>query len=139
MTSKRAALGLLVVLLCTGCAAEGDEKVVAFCQGATALAEGSPLDGLDFTDIEGMTSDDPALAAATDAGAALGALEVPREVAEQWRTVVEPLGALLRALRTVDRSSPSFPDDLRAATDALAAPEVVAAGAAVDAYAAEHC
>lgn len=140
MRARAAALGLLLVVLAGGCAPEGDhEQVVAFCQGAGTLADGSALDGLDLTDLEGLAADDPALAAAAGTVAGLGELEAPREVAEEWRTVVEPLAAFLDALRTADRSAPAFPDDLRAPTDALVDPEVVAAGEAVDAYVAEHC
>lgn len=145
MTARGTARGLLLVVLGSvvlgsGCAPAGDDQqVVAFCQGATTLADGSALHGLDLTDLEGLAADDPALAAAAGTVAELGAIEAPREVAEQWRTVVEPLGAFLDALRTADRSSPDFPDELRAPTDALAEPEVVAAGEAVDAYVAERC
>ena len=139
MTAESSALVVSLALLSACGAGPGADEIAAFCSAADDLADGTALQGLDLTDLEGLSPQDPSLAAAVGAVDRLAAVPAPPDVAGPWRGVVEPLVAFLQALREADPSSSTSTDDLRAATDALVGPEVVEAGAAVDAYVGEHC
>lgn len=137
--------GLAVALLVAGCSTEPDAReLTAFCDRAASLADGSVLAGVDLTALAAPSAGDASLRTARDAVIALSEAPAPAEVAEAWGVAVEPLVGLLDALadedaQADDPSSSQRADRLRLLTDALAAPEVVEATEAVDAFVAEHC
>lgn len=138
MTLGRVAVCVVALAVAAGCGGRPDaHEIVAFCDQAASLADGTVLEDVDVTQL--ATGPDADLPAAIDAVEALATADPPREVAEPWAAAVDPLAALLVGLRDADPSSATDTDRLRVLADALAAPEVAEAGAAVDAYVAEHC
>ena len=133
------AVALALLLGACGPGEGTDESVVEFCAAADDLADGTVLQGLDLTDLEGLSPQDPSLAAAVAAVDRLAEVPAPPDVAGPWHEVVAPLAAFLEALQDAVPSSATSTDDLRAAADALVEPEVGEAGTAVDAYVTEHC
>jgi hypothetical protein len=109
------------------------EDAVAFCSQAVSLQKSANAT------VSQASSDPtqlpPALQQLADQYAAVTA---PREIAGDWRTIVDGLGQLATAARGIDFTDPAAADQLRVSVGGLQS-QLTTASTNVSTYASAHC